>query len=234
MRTRSRASPASGRVSFSNVTYSEKGSEFTVFGDELKAIYHQLAHHNNCSVDDLLNGDQVAQGEELKCVILNKSPSGQAWSQDRSGYLMLFLRSDPTPRGRSFLASPVDATYEPPQGLMEEPMGSKTPAPYPHSPRPSRTKKRSCMLYDPPDTPNSDGGMEGCSQAVQVRLHRAAAIAASKDPSSVAALDILHICGRKHCGVVGHFRPGSGLDNSLDLRHHSKRPGTSRLAWDAL
>ena len=61
-----------------------------------------------------------------------------------------------------------------------------------------------------------------------VRLHRAAGLAASRSPESHSQRWMLHICGRKDCMVVAHYRPGDQSANEADKEHHKARPGTSR------
>jgi len=221
-------------VSFKDVTFSEGAAQVSVDAAEMTEIYEQLAKHNSYSVAELLNGQQVAAGEELKCVILEQSPSGRRWPRDGSGYLMLHLTQRCTSRGRSFLSSPPDDPYEPSRRAGR--VGGKRKLPPPRSPSPRLKNGRSDPLWhkDYSLTPGSDAGEEGCTQPVPIRLHRAAAISAAADPTGVACMDILHICGRRNCGVVGHFRPGTAEDNRLDTLYHKSKPGCSRIDHPSL
>ena len=92
-----------------------------------------------------------------------------------------------------------------------------------------RNRARACaptMLRDAPDT---NGSAVGKRQCVPFRLHRAAALAASLSPDKDSnCWGILHVCGRKNCGVVAHYRPGSREDNEADEDYHLQWMGRSR------
>ena len=74
----------------------------------------------------------------------------------------------------------------------------------------------------------------GCTQPVQIRLHRLAFLASCGDLEATSGLQIRHICGNKACAMVSHFRAGTTTANSADREYHKSRKGRSRESFPPL
>ena len=205
----------------------DSGGTASVFGAELRELFVRLAHSNGFDVGDLLGNMSIPAGKPLPCCIIQRLPDDCSSIFDGSGYILAKLGRGKTVRGHSFLrdgsSEVADASY---CGVAPSACNDDVSSP------PRKLSRRSRMpgwLADhsmSPGTPES--GEEGRSQPLLVRLHRAAALAASATPETHSTQLVRHICGQKRCGVVAHFRFGTQGDNERDEEYHKTHPGCSR------
>ena len=215
----------SSQIRFRDVTLHDQNVEIPVQARELTQIFKVLASANDYAMSDLMANEHILPGVTLNCCRIETFPAGLSYFQLDGGYIGVNLKESKTALGHTFWGSSVPCEVSDP--TCAPPRFKKGELPEPASPRrnPARLSSPKSMP-DPPLTPNS---AEGQSHPLLVRLHRAAALAASSNPTQDAnKWGVLHICGYKNCGVVGHYRPGTRKDNEADEKHHLEHPGTSR------
>ena len=218
-------------ISFKDVNFLAGGIEETICAGEIREIYNKIALLHGWHVEDLLRRESVDKGEQLNCRLLDENARSLHWFIDADGYIQLKLKNYKQIRGVSFTREHDSPPYRPSRRTLKATKSQQLQSQIRRSGRiPAPTTRTNRPVIEPP----SPDPLAGCTQPLQVRLHRAAALAASSDQVGVSMNDSLHICGHKLCCVVGHFRPGGEADNRKDVAHHSKYPGTSRLAWPAL
>ena len=214
------------QIRFRHVTLHDENVVVPVQPRELTQIFKGLASANGHAMSALMANEPIQQGETLNCCTIKQFPAGFSFMKLDKGYIGVNIQGSKTALGHSFwgghgASEESDPTCAPPRlrkGEITEPA----------SPRRNPARVSSPMsMPDPPLTPDS---AEGQSHAMLVRLHRVAALAASPNPTRDAKMwGVLHICGRKNCGVVGHYRPGTRKDNEADEKHHLEHPGTARM-----
>ena len=206
-------------ISFENVTYSDENAVVHVRGKELQELFAAIASGNGWPISDLLGNVEIAAGERLPCRIINALPAGYSFLSDDSGYIVPKIKGSKTAVGHSYFGDGD-------QSCDWKPLPSKKRVSRDHA-VPRRTIQRECAPKSILDPPFSLGSAVGKTQAMPIRLHRAAALAASKDPDIHSKNWILHVCGNKKCGVVAHYRPGTESDNELDEEYHTHHRGRS-------
>lgn len=215
-------------------THHAENVKLVVLGQEVQEVVSALAIHNGFAPAELLADVEISAKKRLPCCILSKLPPNYSFIPDDSGYLVPKFRKVRSVVGHSFV-SDGSSSYADPDF---QPINSKahhfaTTSRGPASDRGS--KKRKCAPLSLKEDPITGGSSVGKSQAVPFRLHRAAALAASLTPDEDAKCwGILHICGRKNCGVVAHYRPGSRHDNEEDEKYHRRARGCSRKRYPPL
>ena len=212
-------------ISFSDFNYSDENVEVPVQATELTKLYKAMATANGHAYSDLMVNDEIQPNIQLECRTIETLPHGFRFLKRRAdGYIQPKIRGSSTADGHSFWSDGTSSESDP---SFVQPRARISTTGSPGSPR--RAKSRAAApssMTEPPLTPDS---LEGCHRVMPILLHRAAALATSDQPErDCKKYGVLHICGRKNCGVVSHFRPGSRRDNELDEEHHRTRPGTSR------
>ena len=229
-----RAAPAAPQLVLRDFQLYSDESDVTasVHGDELRDLFARLARANGFAEGELLSNVSISAGESLPCRIIQRLPAGCSWIPDGSGYILVKLGRGKTVRGHSFLGDGSsergDQSY---RGAAIS--GESTPSDDVSSPprKSTRCSRAPGWLSDHSTSPGTPGtGGEGCTQPVPVRLHRAAALAASSTPEAHSTQLVRHVCGHKRCGVVAHFRFGTQAENERDEEHHRAHPGTCREA----
>jgi len=216
------------QIRFNNVTYHDKNVAVPLQSRELTKLFKGLASANGFAMSDLMANEAILPGVALNCRRIERFPTGYSFMTRDKGYIIANIRGSRTAVGHSFWGG--DDACEECDPTCAAPRLKKGETLEPASPRrnPARLSSPQSMP-DPPLTPDS---AEGQSHPMLIRLHRAAALAASSHPTQDAnKWGVLHICGYKNCGVVGHYRPGTHTDNKADEKHHLKHPGTSRKRY---
>ena len=196
---------------------------------EVLQLFTSFADCNNWDVHDLLGNFRVPAGEKLACREPSRFPDG--WSFPNDPYIAVKLKQGRTISEYSFLgdgsSERTDPTFAEP--LLIAPDLAQSDG-QPSTPRPKRSKNApsSAGFSYSPGSPAHGEGERAC---VFVRLHRAAAIAASRRPKRDSQLKVRHICGRKQCLVLSHYRPGSTLENEEDEEYHLSNLGKSKYAY---
>ena len=232
LRARRKRSRGVGLIRFDDVQYS--GADGThddrvvVHGNELTSLFSALADAHECTVDDLCGNVGIPAGEELPCWLLTAKPPGWVFTTDSEGYICVKLRESRIPRGHSFLGDGTGSNSVEWEGSANAAQTARCdPTRSPPS-RPRRLRQAPSWLAGHSTSPGSPAIDAAGTQEYTVRLHRAAGLAASLSPESHSQRWMLHICGRKDCTVVAHYRPGDQSANEADKEHHKARPGTSR------
>lgn len=227
MRRASRGVRQNRRILFKTVTYHDNNVDISLQDRELTQWYKALAKANGHAYSDLVANDEIFPTVPLECRIIDRFPVGSGFLDRAGGYIVAKIRGSSTAVGHSFWG---DGTSEATDPDCPPPRRKTGEIPEPASPRraPPRVSRPTSMA-EAPLTPNS---REGDVSPMLIRLHRAAAMAATATPEMDSKQwGVLHICGNKNCGVVGHFRPGTRMDNEADEKHHLKHPGTSRKRY---
>ena len=206
---------------------SVSGVSAPVFGEELHACFDHLAKCNGFSVDKILANQSIPRGMSLPCCVARRIPKGVGSLDDQSGYILVKLRRGRTVVGHSFLGTEASSSADPEyRADARISHGSDVSSP-------PRARRRHAgppdWLQDHSTSPGTPGSeAEGRTQPVLVRLHRAAALAASARPEADSKRWVRHICGNKRCLVVSHFRFGTQEQNERDEEYHETHPGCSR------
>jgi hypothetical protein len=232
LRSRCKRSRGVGLISFDDVQYfgadGTQDDQVVVRGSELSSLFSALADAHECTVDGLLGNVGISAGEELPCRLLTAKPSGWVFTTDSEGYIRVKLRESRIPRGHSFLGDGTgsnDVEWEGSANAAQTAGSDPTRSP------PSRSRRlrhAPSWLAGHSTSPGSPAIDTAGTTEYAVRLHRAAGLAASPRPERDSQRWMLHICGRKDCMVVAHYRPGDQSANEADKEHHKARPGTSR------
>lgn len=208
----------------------DTGATATVFGEELRDLIGRLARANGFEESELLANVSIPAGEPLPCRIIEHLPAGCSSIADGSGYILAKLGRGRTVRGHSFLgdgsSESADQSYRGVASVATTVLNEGVSSPPRRSIRRPRAPGWLAGHSTSPGTPGSEG--EGRSQPVPIRLHRAAALAASATPEAHSSRLVRHVCGHKRCGVVAHFRFGTQDDNERDEEFHRTQPGCSR------
>ena len=209
------------------------GERVNVLGEELQECFTELALANGFAVEELLTNSSIPSHKPLPCRIAENVPRSGRWSHDEMGYLLVKLRKSCTLRGHTFLGDGgTDGAYRNTHSIAKNGVQIKEPS------TPVVKRRRigpPGWMADFSLSPGSPGdGGEGRTQPLPIRLHRSAAISISANPSAKAAQIIRHICGRKRCAVVSHFRGGTQAENSADEMFHLKHLGCSAETWSPL
>lgn len=228
------ARPRAESVVFSDFEWKDPrtGVSVVVHGEEVHSIFEGLAECNGVPVSALLQNSNIVAQVPLTCPRISRLPPEWSWQVDSEGYLLLKLRQSSVPRGHGFLGDGDDGSdYELPKSHKRQQSASSGEHSTPQrSPRAKR--QRACLAVAPalsPASPEDDS--VGCNQPVQIRLHRLAILASSADKEAASQLQIRHICGRKRCAVVSHFRLGDHDANQQDKAEHKSRIGCSRESF---
>ena len=214
-------------------THYAENTELRVLGQEVQDLISALALSNGFAPADLLSNVAIPAHKPLPCRILSRFPANTSFIPDDSGYLVPKFKRVCSIVGHSFISGGAslsdDPDYEPPNSRVPQTGAPRVPG------LGRGSHKRKCAPLSLKEEPTPRGPAIGMSQAVPFRLHRAAALAASLSPEEDAKCwGILHICGRKNCGVVAHYRPGSNFDNEEDEKYHVRARGRSRKAYPPL
>ena len=229
LRARGKRSRGVELISFNDVQYSgtdgAQDDRVVVHGSELHRLFSALADANECPVESLLDNVGISAGEKLPCRVLTRYPTGWRFLIDSEGYICVFLRESRIARGHSFLTSSNDVEWE---GHANAAQTAVSEPPCSPPSRPKRSRQASTRLSGFSSSPGSPAIDSAGTQEYMVRLHRAAGLAASPSPERHSQQWMLHICGRKHCMAVAHYRPGDQSANEADKEHHKAQLGTSR------
>ena len=216
-----KASPA--LTAFQDVHYYDENVNVPVGGRQVQATFEAIASLHDWPISDLLGNVAVPARTPLPCRIITRLPAGCTSMDGHSGYIHVKFKESATVRGHGFTGD-IDRSpdYVPPPTKKRKE----------HRPREPISPKRTRMNYHTSDTsPDSPESAVGKTQPTPVRLHRAAALAVSQDPEADSAMWILHVCGRKNCAVVAHYRPGTPGENEDDENYHKRRRGSSLRSY---
>ena len=196
-----------------------------------------MAKCNGWNASELLANASVQAHQRLNCKLVERLPRG--WGlEDSSGYILMRLKSAPTPRGHSFAATSTannDADYVPSRrrrtaAARKAEKPGHLVAPSAASP-PTTRRLKSSSSYMEVSPPSSTA--VGCTQPMLERYHRALLAAATPAVELKDGL-VLHSCGNKNCAVVSHFYLGNVDTNVLDTNYHKRRKSTSRQCHPCL
>lgn len=209
----------------------------TVHGNEVQNLFQALAKCNGVPVKTLLENSKIEAGMPLQCCEVHHLPQEWSWQLDYAGYLLVKLRQSFVPRGHSFAGNgdqADDSDYVQPKRRKRS--GPTTSSCEPSTPqraqRAARPREASKVRVE--SSPGSPQDVVGCTQPVQIRLHRLAFLASCGDLEATSGLQIRHICGNKACAMVSHFRAGTTTANSADREYHKSRKGRSRESFPPL
>lgn len=214
-------------LTFNGVEYYDNNVAVQLKSRELTQMFKALASANGHAYSSLMANDKILPNVPLNCCLIKTLPAGFS---SMNGYIVAKIRGSTTAVGHSFWS---DGTSEESDLSFVPPRVKSSAHREPGSPRrsPARDSAPKCMA-EAPLTPTS---MEGSTQPMPILLHRAAALAASGQPDKDSKMyGVLHICGNKNCGVVGHYRPGTRGNNEADEDHHGRHPDTSRRSHPRL
>lgn len=207
------------------------GVNAPVFGEEVFEVAAALAAANSTTAAELLANKAIPAGEPLSCRTAQHMPRGYGFTFDEAGYILVKLKRSSTVVGHTFLgrsSSTADDKDFVPTGRAAQTEAASPPA------RKRRRGGAPVWLQDhsqSPGSPNQEA--VGRTQPLPIRWHRAAALAVSADPEADSKRVVRHVCGRKRCLEVSHFRFGSLAENELDEEYHRMHAGCSREAWSA-
>ena len=234
---RSRRFRGRGLIKFGDVHYTgTNGADsdaVLVHGDELHGLFQELASVHHVDTADLLGNVSIGENEPLSCILKVQQPSGWSFRKDSEGYICLKLRKSRIPVGHSLQGYACDGgewteDNSPAAQVISQgaEMGDQTSTPL----RDKRQRRAPNPYGEWSTSPGSPGDDHAGTQEYTVRLHRAAGLAASKDPESDSKRPMLHICGNKDCMVVAHYRSGTESDNEADKVHHQGQPENGRTS----
>lgn len=221
-------------LTFWDCVHAADNVKLTVLAQEVREVINALAIHNGFEPAELLANVEILPNKPLPCRIISQFPPEYSFMPDNSGYVVPKFRMCRSVIGHSFISDGSctndDPDFQPNSKSKRLKIGS---------PRDDcllrRNRARACAPTSLKDAADAHGSAVGKRQSVPFRLHRAAALAASLTPDKDSRCwGILHICGRKNCGVAAHYRPGSRKDNEDDETYHIHSMGQSRKYYPPL
>ena len=233
-----RQATAPSLIVLNNIKYApvEGGKHIIpVQAKEVMQLFTNFADCNGWDVHDLLGNFRVPAGEKLACRVPARFPPG--WSFPDDPYIAVKLKQGRTISEYSFLGDGSSERADPTYAASTKPvlpeLDSEHSDGQPSTPR-SKRPKNAPTCADFSYSPGSPAHGEGERACVFVRLHRAAALAASRHPKRDSQLKVRHICGRKQCLVLSHYRPGTTEENEEDEAYHVSNLGKSKYAYPPL
>lgn len=200
--------------------------KLAINGEELTERFRALARWHRWPKNALLANRSVVKGQKLVCRLVDTLPDATHWLNGNGKYITTKLLQTPVVAGLSFAYVDNGGTQYAGGSrshLKRSASVQSAPASPPPAKRHSQGESGGFEEFSmSPDTPG--GGAKGRTHPRLLDLHRAAALAASKDPSACNKADIRHICGNPRCAVIFHFRPGTKHQNDKDTAYHKAHP----------
>lgn len=218
------------RLIFNDITYHDNNISVSLPSRELTRLFKALASSNGHAFSDLMANEDILPNVPLHCCLIETLPTGFSFWGCKAGYIVAKVRGSTTAVGHTFWGNGTceerDPTFVPPRRKRSQNRESELPRRSPA--RASAPTSMAEEILEPNPT-------VGSTQPMPILLHRAAALAVSGQPDKDSNMHgVLHICGNKNCGTVGHYRPGTRPDNEADEEHHGRHPNTSRRPYPPL